>query len=119
MTTQTFSYIGFAIGNNGATKLHWTNNLKRGDYLFKQREFKEFVFTDLPQPMTKLDALEFAKDHPLFQKLEVQVAIEKAREYQIKTTAKSNGTYVMKKRGRPRKNVITTDMIIKIVQEEV
>lgn len=117
MSNQTFTVTGITT-KDGVSKVRWTQNLKRYQSLLTKQEV-EFRLINLPQPMTKLEALAYLKDHPDYQSQVDQTTIAGATQYRETVAAKATGTYVMKKRGRPRKIAVTVEQITDILKETV
>lgn len=117
MTNKTYTVAGVAT-KDGVSKVRWTQNFKRYEYLLKNQGF-EFRLVNLPQPMTKLEALGYLKEHDLFQSEADQAVFRSAATYRETVAAKAAGTYVMKKRGRPRKVVVTAQQITDLLKEPV
>lgn len=118
MSNQTFTVTGITT-KDGVSKVRWTQDLTRRAKMFQKSEYDDVRLVTLPNPMTKLEALAFLKTHLEFQSPLDQETIDEARTYREMVAAKAAGTYVMKKRGRPRKNVVTAEMLVQIVKETV
>lgn len=111
MSNQTFTVSGITT-KDGVSKVRWTQDLIRRTKLFQKDGYTDVRLINLPQPMTKLEALDFLKDHPDYQSPEDQSVISDATQYRETVAAKAAGTYVMKKRGRKPKVVVDVSTIL-------
>jgi hypothetical protein len=118
---QLYSVVGLTTKNDG-TKVRWTQDLVRRAKSFEKDGHTNIRLVNLPHPMTKLEALEILKNHPDFRAPLDQAIIHDAIEPRAIAASKANGTYVMKKRGRPAKNAspviaATVEQILAITKE--
>jgi hypothetical protein len=74
MTTQTFSVIGIA-DLNGNNKVRFTNDMVRRVKIFGKNGATRCEFISLPEPMTKLDGLNYMAKDPMFASAEDQATI--------------------------------------------
>lgn len=109
---QHFTVCGITSDAQGNQKVRWTQDLIRRTKLFAKQGYVRIDLVELPQPMTKLEALDHIASLPQFDNAGDRMTIEDARGYREKVKAKAEGTYVPKKRGRPRKHPVA-DVVVK------
>lgn len=109
---QTFTVCGITTDARGDSKVRWTQDLIRRTKLFAKQGHGRIDLVDLPRPMTKLEALAHIASLPQFSNPGDQMTIADAQAYREKAKAKAEGTYVPKKRGRPRKNPVA-EIVVK------
>jgi hypothetical protein len=79
MTDKLFSVVGITV-HNGNAKVRFTDDLVRRVKQFTKGGATRCDFVELPEPMTKLDALNFMLTHPQFANEEDQATITDAIE---------------------------------------
>ncbi len=100
---STFTVCGITTDANGNSKVRWTSDSIRRIKLFFKQGYVRADLVDLPQPMTKLQALDYIKTLPEFMNASDVATIAEAESYRMKVKQKADGTYVARPRGRPRK----------------
>lgn len=98
MSNQLFAVAGITI-HNGNAKVRFTDDMARRVKQFTKGGATRCDFVELPQPMTKLDALRFLQAHAQYQSVEDQATINDAiadrekesskGEVKVKVTAKA------------------------------
>ncbi len=79
MTTKTFTICGITQHDNNPAKIRWSNDLIRRIKQFtKSHPEGRCDFVELPNEMSKLEALEFLQTHDTFQSPEDQAIISDA-----------------------------------------
>lgn len=107
----TFTVCGITTDSKGNSKVRWTQDLIRRTKLFIKQGHTRVDLVDLPQPMTKLEALTYIANLEQFSNAADRATISDAIAYREVVKAKVTGIYAPRKRGRPRKNPdITTVM---------
>jgi len=111
MTSQTFSVIGITDYKNGY-KVRFTNNMCRRLKRYAKDGATRLDFIDLPQPMTKVDALKYMLAHPLFKSdhaiIEDALASRETRNDEIK---------VRKRPGRKPRPITTIKDILEAIND--
>lgn len=115
MTTQTFTVVGITV-HNGNAKVRFTDDMVRRVKQFSKGGATRIDFIELPNPMTKIEALKYMLTHPDFQSLEDQATIEDSLEDKEREARK--GTVKVKSKpsldaikNRPRKDVSVDDIL--------
>lgn len=108
---STYTVCGITTDINGDSKVRWTQDLIRRTKLFAKQGYVRIDLIDLPQPMTKLEALAHIAALPQFANPGDQMTIADATSYRQVAKAKADGTYTPRKRGRPRKNPEATVVV--------
>jgi hypothetical protein len=98
-----YTVCGFTTIDN-VTKIRWSDNLKRQEKLFLTQNPTRCDLVTLPYPMDKIGSLEYIGSLDQFSNDGDQELIKRAKEERIIRKQKSEGTYVYKKRGRPKSN---------------
>ena len=89
MTTKTFTIAGITQHDSNPAKIRWSNDLIRRIKQFtKSHPEGRCDFIQLPNDMTKLEALEFMQTHDTFQSPDDQAIISDA----ICDRSKASGT---------------------------
>lgn len=83
MTTQLFNAAGITTLDN-ITKVRYSNDIVRHVKKFSKAGAERIDFVDLPQEMTKIDALKFMLTHPDFQSEDDQATIVETLEEKVK-----------------------------------
>ena len=87
MTTKTFTIAGITQHDSNPAKIRWSNDLIRRIKQFtKSHPEGRCDFIQLPNDMTKLEALEFMQTHDTFQSPDDQVIISDAMSDRSKTS---------------------------------
>ena len=73
MTIKTFTVVGVST-IKGATKIRWANDVMRVKVLHKHGH-EGIMLIELPQAMTKVDAVKFMSTVPEFEGVEAQAVI--------------------------------------------
>ena len=77
MTDKTFSVVGITV-HNGNAKVRFTDDLVRRVKQFSKGGATRCDFIELPESMSKVDALKYMLTAPLFQSAEDQATINDA-----------------------------------------
>jgi len=89
MTTKTFTICGITQHDSNPAKIRWSNDLIRRIKQFtKSHPEGRCDFVELPNDMSKLEALEFMQTHDTFQSPDDQAIISDA----ICDRSKTSGT---------------------------
>ena len=87
MTTKTFTIAGITQHDSNPAKIRWSNDLIRRIKQFtKSHPEGRCDFVELPNAMTKLEALQFLQTHEAFQSPDDQVIISDAMSDRSKTS---------------------------------
>jgi hypothetical protein len=87
MTTKTFTIAGITQHDSNPAKIRWSNDLIRRIKQFtKSHPEGRCDFIQLPNDMTKLEALEFMQTHDTFQSPDDQAIISDAMSDRSKTS---------------------------------
>ena len=90
MTTKTFTIAGITQHDSNPAKIRWSNDLIRRIKQFtKSHPEGRCDFIQLPNDMTKLEALEFMQTHDTFQSPDDQAIIS----YAMSDRSKTSGGY--------------------------
>lgn len=115
MTTQTFTVVGIT-DHNGNVKVRFTDDMVRRVKQFSKGGASRIDFIELPEPMTKIEALKYMLTCKEFQNPDDQATIEDILEDKIKEARK--GTVKVKAgpsldaiKNRPRKDVSVEDIL--------
>lgn len=118
MTTQTFTVVGITE-HNGNAKVRFTDDMVRRVKQFSKGGASRIDFIELPNPMTKIEALKYMLTQPQFKSLEDQATIEDTLEDKEREARK--GTIKIKKtvsleeiKNRPRNTTTVTDVLAAI-----
>jgi hypothetical protein len=117
-TNALFTVSGITTDAQGNSKVRWTQDLIRRTKLFAKQGYVRIDLVDLPQPMTKLEALAYISTLPQFDNAGDRMTIEDAAAYREKAKAKADGTYVARPRGRPRKHPVA-EVVVKAKRGKV
>ena len=115
MTTQTFTVVGITE-HNGNVKVRLTDDMVRRVKQFSKGGASRIDFIDLPNPMTKIEALKYMLTCKEFQSEDDQATIQEtledkereARKGTIKVKAKPSLDAI---KNRPRKDVSVDDIL--------
>lgn len=98
MSEKSFSVAGIVTDSQGRTKVRYCNDLVGRIKLFtKNTENKRVEFVELPQAMTKIEAIKFLQTHEKFASAEDQMVLSDALESKTETTAKTTKKVSTKK----------------------
>ena len=98
-----YTVCGFTTIDN-VTKIRWSNNLRLQEKLFLAKNATRCDLVSLPRPMDKIESLDYISTLQQFSTEDAQELILSAKKERIVRKQKSEGTYVCKKRGRPKSN---------------
>lgn len=115
MTNQTFTIVGITE-HNGNVKVRFTDDLVRRVKQFSKGGASRIDFIELPNPMTKIEALKYMLTCPEFQNQDDQATISdvledkerEARKGTVKVKAKPSLEAI---KNRPRKDVTVADIL--------
>ena len=117
MTTQTFKVVGITE-HNGNTKIRFTHDMVRRVKQFSKGGATRIDFIDLPEPMTKIEALKYMLTCKEFASEEDQATIQDTLEDKEREARKGTGTVKVKAKpsldaikNRPRKDVSVADIL--------
>lgn len=117
MTAQTFTVVGITE-HNGNSKVRFTDDMVRRVKQFSKGGASRIDFIDLPEPMTKIEALKYMLTRPEFQNENDQATIEDTLEDKEREARKGAGTVKVKAKpsldaikSRPRKDVTVEDVL--------
>lgn len=115
MTTQTFKVVGITE-HNGNAKVRFTHDMVRRVKQFSKGGASRIDFIELPEEMTKIDALKYMLTCREFQSEDDQATINDTLEDKLREAGK--GEVKVKKnisldaiKNRPRKDVSVTDIL--------
>lgn len=115
MTTQTFTVVGIT-SHNGNVKVRFTDDMVRRVKQFSKGGASRIDFVELPNEMTKIEALKYMLTCKEFQSPEDQATIEDTLEDKIREARK--GEIKIKStpsldaiKSRPRKDVSVDDVL--------
>ena len=117
MTTQTFKVVGITE-HNGNAKVRFTHDMVRRVKQFSKGGATRIDFIELPEEMTKIDALKYMLTCKEFASEDDQATINDTLEDKIRESAKGSGTVKVKAtpsldaiKNRPRKDVSVNDIL--------
>jgi hypothetical protein len=115
MTSQTFKVVGITENNNNA-KVRFTQDVVRRVKQFSKGGCTRIDFIELPQAMTKIEALKYMLTHPSFQSDEDQATIadtlaDKEKELRKGTIRIKNELSLDSIKKRPRNDVTVSDIL--------
>lgn len=117
MTTQTFKVVGITE-HNGNAKVRFTHDMVRRVKQFSKGGATRIDFIELPEEMTKIDALKYMLTCKEFSSEDDQATINDTLEDKIRESAKGSGTVKVKAtpsldaiKNRPRKDVSVNDIL--------
>jgi hypothetical protein len=121
MTDKLFSVVGITV-HNGNAKVRFTDDLVRRVKQFTKGGATRCDFVELPEPMTKLDALNFMLTHPQFANEDDQATINDSiedRTVQSKREVKvSLSLEAIKARGQAQSESATLADVLEAVASE-
>ena len=116
MTTQTFTVVGITE-HNGNVKVRFTDDMVRRVKQFSKCGATRIDFIDLPEPMTKIEALKYMLTCKEFSSEDDHAAIQDTLEDNEREARKGTGTVKVTKpsldaiKNRPRKDVSVADIL--------
>lgn len=117
MTTQTFTVVGITE-HNGNVKVRFTDDMVRRVKQFSKGGATRIDFVDLPEPMTKIEALKYMLTCKEFSSEDDQATIQDTLEDKEREARKGTGTVKVKAKpsldaikNRPRKDVSVADIL--------
>lgn len=115
MTNQTFTVVGIT-DHNGNVKVRFTDDMVRRVKQFSKGGASRIDFIELPNPMTKIEALKYMLTCKEFQSAEDQATIEDTLEDKEREARKGNITVkapisLDSIKNRPRKDVTVADIL--------
>ena len=122
MTSKLFSVVGITV-HNGNAKVRFTDDMVRRIKQFTKGGATRCDFIELPEPMTKVDALNFMLTHPQFANEDDQATINDAiedRAVQSKRTGVkvSLSLEAIKARGQAQSESATLADVLEAVASE-
>lgn len=115
MTSQTFTVVGIT-NHNGNVKIRFTDDMVRRVKQFSKGGAGRIDFIELPEPMTKIEALRYMLTCKEFQSEDDQATITTTLEDKIKESRKGEvkvkaGPSLDTIKARPRKDVSVEDIL--------
>ena len=115
MTTQTFTVVGITE-HNGNAKVRFTDDMVRRVKQFSKGGASRIDFIELPEPMTKIEALKYMLTCKEFSSPDDQATISDTLEDKEREARKGTGTIktsisLDSIKNRPRKDVTVTDIL--------
>ena len=115
MTTKTFTVVGIASYKND-TKVRFCNDIVRRVKQFTKGGVARIDFIDLPNAMTKIEALKFMLTRPEFSSADDQATINDTLEDKVNVSHKGEVKVKVKPsleniKKRPRKDVSVNDVL--------
>lgn len=117
MTTQTFKVVGITE-HNGNAKVRFTHDMVRRVKQFSKGGATRIDFIELPEEMTKIDALKYMLTCKEFASEDDQATINDTLEDKIREAGKGTGIVKVKAKpsldaikNRPRKDVSVADIL--------
>ena len=98
---KTFTVCGITTINN-VSKVRWTDSLDRREKFFLKNGATRCDLVELPNSMTKIEALDYISTLNNFSSEDDQALIKDAKAYRETMQSKLDGSYEKKKRGRPK-----------------
>lgn len=122
MTSKLFSVVGITV-HNGNAKVRFTDDMVRRIKQFTKGGATRCDFIELPEPMTKVDALNFMLTHPQFANEDDQATITDSiedRAFQSKRTGVkvSLSLEAIKARGQAQSESATLADVLEAVASE-
>ena len=122
MSTQTFKVVGITV-HNGNAKVRFTDDMVRRIKQFTKGGATRVDFIELPNEMTKVDALKYMQAHADFQSAEDQATIadtladkeKEASKGTVKVKATKPSLESIKARGK--KKAVTAEEVLAATQE--
>jgi hypothetical protein len=115
MTSQTFTVVGIT-NHQGIVKIRFTDDMVRRVKQFSKGGATRIDFVELPEPMTKIEALNYMLTCREFQSEDDQATINSTLEDKIKESRK--GEVRVKQnlslesiKNRPRKDITVDDIL--------
>jgi len=123
-SNQTFKVAGITI-HNGNAKVRFTDDMVRRVKQFTKGGATRADFVELPNEMTKIEALKFMQTHELYQSAEDQATIsdaladrtKEASKGTVKVKASKPSIDSIKARGKKAKAETTAEEIVQAVTE--
>jgi hypothetical protein len=134
--SNTYKVAGITV-HNGVSKVRFTDDMIRRIKQFTKGGATRCEFIELPSEMTKMEALEYLKNHQLFQSAEDQATINDAiidrqektpkREPKPKSEVKVKKTKqdvkpsldTIKAKAKSKKESVSAEQILDEIKEEV
>ena len=117
MTTQTFTVVGITE-HGGNVKVRFTDDMVRRVKQFSKGGASRIDFIELPNPMTKIEALKYMLTCKEFSNENDQATIQDTLEDKEREARKGSGTVKVKGKvsldaikNRPRKDVSVNDIL--------
>ena len=117
MTTQTFKVVGITE-HNGNAKIRFTHDMVRRVKQFSKGGATRIDFIELPEEMTKIEALKYMLTCKEFSSEDDQATIQDTLEDKEREARKGTGTVKVKTKpsldaikNRPRKDVSVADIL--------
>lgn len=117
MTTQLFTVVGITE-HNGNVKVRFTHDMVRRVKQFSKGGASRIDFVELPNEMTKIDALKYMLTCREFSSEDDQATIQDTLEDKEREARKGSGTVKVKGtvsldaiKNRPRKDVSVNDIL--------
>lgn len=117
MTTQTFTVVGITE-HNGNVKVRFTDDMVRRVKQFSKGGATRIDFVELPNAMTKIEALKYMLTCKEFSSEDDQATIQDTIEDKEREARKGTGTIKVKStpsldaiKSRPRKDVSVADIL--------
>ena len=115
MTTQTFKVVGITE-HNGNAKIRFTHDMVRRVKQFSKGGAGRIDFIELPEPMTKIEALKYMLTCKEFSNENDQATIQDTLEDKEREARKGTGTIkttisLDSIKSRPRKDVTVNDIL--------
>lgn len=115
ITGNTFTVVGIT-DHGGNVKVRFTDDMVRRVKQFAKGGASRIDFVELPEPMTKIDALKYMLTCKEFSSEDDQATIQDTLEDKIKEARKGSGTVKATVsldaiKNRPRKDVTVADIL--------
>ena len=114
---NTFTVVGIT-DHGGNVKVRFTDDMVRRVKQFSKGGAGRIDFIELPEPMTKIEALKYMLTRKEFSSEDDQATIQDVLEDKIKEARKGSGTVKVKAapsldaiKNRPRKDVTVADIL--------
>ena len=124
MTSKTFKVVGITM-HNGSAKVRFTDDMVRRIKQFSKGGATRADFIELPNAMTKIEALKYMQSHESFQSAEDQATIadtlsdkeKEANKGTVKVKATKPSLADIKARGKKANAEVTAEEIVAAVTE--
>ncbi len=109
MTTQLFSNVGVTT-RNGVTRVRFCNGAEARTIVLASAGHVDITFLDLPEPMTKPDAVKFLVERKAdFERVEDQIAIDEANDRYNTVVVKGTKAKVGKTGSKANADIASAD----------